>query len=202
MNLNILHPGKAVESAFEKPNILLALILVLLPPLASIAGKMVYGVDATGTAAYEIMTAYVTFFALLLVIYTLAMLFDAKKTKGKFTGAFSALALIQLTQLSIIIISLLAIPLIFQPETIAFAKQASQSASTEAALTQLAMHIEENPGAINTTNLAAFMLLAAGIATGGIILLYSCIKKLTEARTLPAVLLTIAAIIILGLLPI
>lgn len=202
MNINIFRPGKAVESAFENPNILLALALVLLPSLASIAGRMAYGIDATGNAIYEIALAYITFFVLLLVVFALGLILDAKKTKGKFVSVFSALSLIQVTQLLIIVVSFLVVPLVFSPETIAFAIQASQASDTGMATLQLTEYVSETPGAVNVPILGFVAIAGTAIALLGMYILYLCIKKLTETRTITAAMLTLVALVILGLLPI
>ena len=43
MNLNVLLPGKAVQSAFDEPNTLSGLILVLLSGAVSILFALVFG---------------------------------------------------------------------------------------------------------------------------------------------------------------
>ncbi|MFA4855470.1 MAG: YIP1 family protein [archaeon] len=195
MNLNILHPSKAVDSAFEKPSIPIALVLVLLPSLAFLCGLIVYGQDISSFAVYEIILAYVTFFVLVLIVFALGLLFDGKKAKGKFAGTICALSLLQIVSLAFSVLSLIAIPLVLSPEAIQFAGHASGT-------DQISEFLTLNPSAINFAALAVFLAISACLIVWGIYILYKGIRKLTETRAFTSLILAIITLIILGLLPI
>ena len=115
MNLNIFKPGQAVDSAFEKPNLTIAMILVLLPTLAFLGGLMLYGFDISGYAIFEIAIAYIIFFILGLVVYATGIIFNGEKAKKQFLEVLSATALLQIVSLIFIILSFLTINLVFSP---------------------------------------------------------------------------------------
>jgi len=202
MNLNILKPGQAVESAFKKPNIPLALLLVLLPSLAFIGGRMAYGVQVLDRALYEIVLGYVSFFVLVLVVLALGIIANRKKIAGKMPGLISALSLLQIIALATLILSFALLPLVASPATIEFAVQAGKSASTEMTVAQVEEFLLENPEAVNFTALAVFLAIGLALSVLGLYMLYLTAKKLTESRTLTALLITIVAIIVIGLLPV
>lgn len=194
MNINILHPSKAVDSAFEKPNIAIALVLVLLPSLAFLGGLAFYGEDVLSYAVYEVVLAYVTFFALALIVFALGLLFDGKRAKGKFAGTICALSLLQIIYLAFSLLSLIAMPLVLSPAAIEFAKHAGADQTGE--------FLTLNPGAANLAIFAFFLAIGACLIAWGIYILYRCIRKLAETRAFTALILAIITLIIIGLLPI
>lgn len=203
MNLNVLRPRQAVESAFEKPSLLLAFILVLLPALASIAGRMLYGVQVKpGNAIYGIVLSYVTFFALALVVFALAWLWKKQATKGKFVAFFCALSLVKVVSLAIVLLSFLTMPLYLSPGAMQAGLQAAGSANSEMATAQISDFIASNPAAVNLPVFYAFLLIAALLTVFGIYLIYLCVKRLGEGKRLASILITVIALIVLGLLPI
>jgi len=201
MNLNILKPGKAVDSAFEKPSFLLALALVLLPVLASVAGRVVYGVAVEANdVIYGIIMAYISFFIPVLVVFVLGMVVDRQKTKGKFIGLFSALSLARLVSLAIVVLSLVTLPLVLSPEAMSLGLQAGKSAGYAMMLSQISQFVESNPNAINWPVFNAFIAVGLILTLWGIYLIYKSVKKLTESKPIAAILITIVAFIIAGAL--
>ncbi len=203
MNLNILHPGKAVEAAFEKPSLFVALVLILLPSLASSAGRMLYAapVDLSG-ALYGIVLAYVSFFVLALVIFFLAWLVNRQATKGRFAAFFCALSLIKVASLVIVLISFLTMPLYLSEGAMEVALQAGKSSSPEMAAMQLSDFVAANPEAVNLAVLVVLLAITFIISLWAVYLIFKSIKTLAQTGRLAAIALTVIALIIVGLLPI
>ncbi len=195
MNINIFKPGKAVESAFEKPNLAIALVLVLLPSVAFLGGQMLYGIDISGYAIYQIVLAYVTFFILGLIVYALGIIFNGKKEKGQLLKVLSAVSLLQIVSLTIIILSLLTINLVFSPEAIEFAATAENA-------NQIGEFIAANPASVNLAFFAIALIIAIALTVLGIFILYKCIRKVTGTRAFTALVLAAVILLIFGILPI
>jgi hypothetical protein len=202
MNLNLLKPTKAVESAFEKPNIVIALALVLLPALGSIAGKMVFGLPAGNSAVYFIVTGYIRFFVFALVAFALSLILNSKAAKGKLLGLFSALSLTQAIALAIIILSVLTAPLWLSPEAMGAIANAAQSPDPHVQYQLISDFVEGNSNAVNVPVLSLFLLASLALLILAVYVTYLSIKKTAECRTLAAILLTLIAFTIVGLLPI
>ena len=195
MNLNILKPSQAIDAAFEKPNLAIALVLVLLPSLAYLAGQMLYGFDILGYTIYEIVLAYVTFFILALVIYAIGLVFNGEKAKGQFKQVLSAVSLLQLVSLAFIVLSFIAMRLVFSQKLIEFAAKATNP-------NQISGFIAASPGSVNYVFFAISTVIAIALTVLGICLLYKCIRKITETRAFTSIVLAIIILFILGILPI
>jgi len=61
--------------------------------------------------------------------------------------------------------------------------------------------LDTNPDAVNLPIFGLFMLIGIAITVWGIYLLFLCIKKLTEGKTLTALIVTIVTLIIMGVIP-
>lgn len=202
MQLNILKPKDAVASAFEKPNLLIALVLVLLPAIVSILGRIPFGatVDASGAAEGIILT-YVRFFELAIIIFVLAMIVNREKAKGMFLGTLAGLSLAQIVSLVVVILSFIALPIVFSQEAIDVGVQAGKSANMERTVYQIVEFLEENPDAVNLGALYAFMAITIALVLWGIYIQYHVVRKLTESRVLVVLLLLAITYILTGVLP-
>jgi len=194
MNLNIFKPEQAVESAFEKPNLAIALLLVLLPTLAFLGGLMLYGFDISEFAIYEIVLAYIIFFILGLIIYATGIIFNGEKAKNQLLEVLSATALLQLVSLIFIVLSFLTINLVFSPAAIEFAITAENT-------DQISNFITANPGAVNPIFFAIFTIIAIALVILGIYILYKTIRNITETRAFTSLVLTAVILFILGIIP-
>ncbi len=194
MNLNIFKPAQAVESAFEKPNLAIALLLVLLPTIAFLAGLMLYGFDVLGFVVYEIVVAYVIFFILGLIVYATGIIFNGEKAKTQLLEVLSATALLQIVSLIFVILSFLTINLVFSPEAIEFATTAEN-------LDQTGGFIAANPGSVNLIFFAISTIIAIALIALGIYILYKIIRKLTETRAFTSLILAAIILFILGIIP-
>jgi len=202
MNLNVLKPGKAVEQAFEKPNVPLALVLVLLPALASIAGSFAFGTAPKIEAmAYSVIMAFLTFFVLTVVVFLLGFLVNPKAAKGKGSGLLSALALAQILSLFVILVSFAAIPLVVAPQAMEMLAEAGSSPSPEIRAVQINSFLTQNPTAINLPALAVFLAVAFAAFILGLYIIYLAVKRFTESRKLVALALMLISMLILGFLP-
>jgi len=201
MDFNILKPKKAVEAAFEKPNIVFALVLVLLPPIASIAIASFSGILAgIERIAYSIVMAYVGFFLLAIIIFVIAWLLNSASVKGKAAGFLSALSLAQIISLAIIVLSFITFPIIVSPQASALMLGGGQLAPEAQAIEMKAI-IDQNPAAINYYALGAMLVVTAALMVWGIYIMYLAVKKLTGSKALVALVITLVALFILGSLP-
>ena len=195
MNLNIFKPGQAVDAAFEKPNLAIALVLVLLPSLAFLGGQMLYGFDVSGYAIFEIVLAYVMFFILGLVVYAVGIVFNGEKAKNQLLQVLSAVSLLQIVSLIFVVLSFLTMNLVFSPETIEFAVSAENP-------NQIGGFIAANPGSVNLVFFAIFTIIAIALIALGIYILYKCIRKITKTRAFTSLVLAAIILFILGIVPI
>jgi len=202
MNVNILKPGKAVESCFEKPNILLAVVLVLLPTIAYIVSGMLYGVQILDSGVMQLVLGFVKFFTLVLVVLAMGLLFDSKKARGKIAGLFSALALIQIIGLLAVLLSALLIPIVFSQDAIGFASKATMGADQARIQMQVQQFVESNPDAVNLPMFGVSLVIAIILLIWGFYLGYLAIKRFTETKPLTAIILALIAFTIMGALPI
>jgi len=203
MDLDILHPGKAVESAFEAPNLVLALVIVLLAPVASVGGRFLYSLPVTAEGAiYTVAFAYVSFFLLAIVAFVLAMLFNAKAAKGKFMGLFSALALTRIVALVVEIFSIATIPLYVSPKAMAVIVEVSSSPNLQLMVNKLNDLIASSPDAINVGVFSILLAIGFAIMLFGAYIAYLAVRKLASSSRWAAIGLTAIAFIIVGALPI
>jgi len=197
MNLNIFKPGQAVRDAIEHPNFVLALILVLLPSLAALIGKMNFEEQILMGAVYPIVLTFITFFLLSLVVFVLCKLVGGKSNKS-FVGLFSALSLIKIVSLVIVVLSLVAMPLILSPEASKFMQERAENRNSGAMVIQAGEFFEENPNAVNLPVLGAFLFITLLFVIFALDLVYTAVKEFTGAKWVTALVVTIVAFVIQG----
>ncbi len=202
MDFNILKPKKAVEAAFEKPNIGIALILVLLPALVAIAESFVrQGAFDLEGAVSGIVLAYLAFFLLAIIIFLLGFLVNPKAVKGKAAGLLTSLSLIQIISLFVIVLSIATMPLVISSQAMEMLSTASSAPSQEIRAVNIGNFLAQNPAAINIPVLGILLAITFAAFVLGIYLIYLSVRKLTGSRKLVALLFTLIAMLILGLLP-
>ena len=199
MDINILRPGHAVKDAIERPNLALALILVLIPVVVAFAARMDFSEKALVAAVYPIVASVVTFFLLTIVIFVLCRLVGSKEKKG-FAGLFSALSLVKIVSLIIVLLSLVAMPLVLSPKATAFLEEKAESRNSGLVAVQAEQFFEENPDSFNMPVFGAFLFVTLLLLIFALDLVYTAIKEFTGAKWLTALVLTIVAFIVQGTL--
>lgn len=201
MNLNIFQPRKAVESAFKKPNLALAMAIVLLPILASLASRAAFGVSlAVENAVIEIALAYFSFFLLALIVFGLALILKSRETKGKAAGFLSALSLMATAQLAIVLLSAVAILLCFSPAAMNAATAAGNVGDSQIAANLMQYFVEQNPTAVNVPLLMVFVAIAFAIFVLEVYLIYLAVKRLAGTGVLGGLALAFIGLLIWGIL--
>ncbi len=201
MNLNVLKPRQAVESAFEKPNPGLAIALVFISCLASLAMPIILGVqiDLVGFAVNTVVSSYLSFLALAVLIYIAAFVLRGKDSiTGQFSGIVSALGLLWIPILAGIIISLVLAPSILSPEVLTLAKEYQAGEIGAYAFASEVAFIAE--GILGTLYLFAAVFLVIGLVN--LYLLYRIVSKLFDFKILGNLVVMAAILFLLGFLPI
>jgi hypothetical protein len=199
MNLNIFRPEQAVMDAIERPNFVLALILVLLPSLAAIIGRMDFGEKFLVGSIYSIVLSFIAFFLLTLTVFVLCKLVGGKAGK-RFAGLFSALSLIKIVSLIVVVLSLIATPLILSPQAMEFLEERAEARNSGAMALQAGQFFEENPDAVNLPVFGAFAFITLLLLIFALYLVYTAIKVFTGTKWVTALVLTIVTFVIQGTL--
>ena len=199
MNLNIFSPGKAVAAAFEKPNVALALGLVLASAIIWLLQVFLITkqVDAV-LAAIAVARSFVSFIVFLPIIFALCFILNRKALKGKFSGLLSALALLQIIQIIVYIISIISFSLVI-PANVA-AEITSVKGDVFSAAAQITEILNENIGSINMPIYYAFEAITTLFELFGLYICCLSVKKAADSGTIAAILVSLAAFIIIAVL--
>lgn len=201
MNLNVLKPRQAVESAFEKPNPGLAIALVFISCLATLALPIFIGaqIDLAGFVINTVISSYLSFFVLAVLIYIAAFVLKGKDSvAGQFPGIVSALGLLWIPILAGIIISFVLVPTILSPEVLTLAKEYQAGEIGAYAFASEVAFITE--GVLGTLYLFVAVFLVIGLIN--LYLLYRVISKLFEFKILVNLAIMAVILLLLGFLPI
>ncbi len=205
MNLNVLKPGQAIASAFEKPNPGIAIALVFVASIIALVQGLVFGaqLDIGGFVMNVLLPSYIGFFVLAILIYIIAFILKGRAAvSGTFSGIISALGLLWIPIIVGLLISFVAIPAIFSPLALELAKDVGSGKSTTETLVIQIRYLVEND--VEVGNLAAayaFGAVFALIALFNLYLLYKIISRLFQYRILGNIIVMVVTLIILGLLP-
>jgi hypothetical protein len=158
MQLNILHPKKAVAGAFEKPNLVLGIILVLIAGSANVITSMALGLSLNNTAL-AINSEILAIIRLLFFVVVLAILSLIQRRQiGNIAALVSAISLTFLVNF-IATILFIVFQLVLFPrtilETIVTNLQSGKSA------VEIVQTIQTLPG---IEGIGIFILLVAALA--------------------------------------
>jgi len=199
MNLNIFSPGKAVAAAFEKPNVTLALGLVLAAAIAWLAQVfLILKQVSVELAVSGIASSFVSFIVFVLIIFALCFILNRKVLKGKFSGLLSALALLQIIWIAVYIISIISFFSVF-PANVA-AELGNVKGDVFAAAIQVDQILNANIDSINIPLFYAFEAITALIWLFGFYIACISVKKATDSGAIAAILVSLVAFIIIALL--
>ncbi len=197
MNLNILHPRQAVDAAFDKPSIGTALGLVLLAAIVWLAQRfIVAGAVDLQTAAFAVLSSYVRFFLLVVIVFILGLLLNRTAAKGKFAALFSALSLIQVLWIAGYVLSIIAFFLIAQPVAVGWEAGESSLIAGMKAYSAVEVSLQQ----INLGVFAAFLVIAGAIGLYGLYLVYLAVRRFASVGFWGGLLAAIVATAVSGIL--
>lgn len=199
MNLNVFRHGKAVASAFEKPNVLLALVLVGVA-IALAGVNLVLNASAPDWNVFlveSVLKEYARFIALGILIFIAGMVLNRQNMKGKFTGVFSALGLTYVITIIVSVLSLVIGRLVFKPEFLHALGQAKTF--EEMAMTAL-LWSSADPSAVNWTLLTVALVIGALLLVYQLFLVYKIISFVSKHRPWLNLIALIAILVVFGTL--
>ena len=193
-----LHPKKTVQAALDFPNIITAVILLVLPWIVGTIAVTVLNLqfDFKSNAA-RMALAVVIFFIQAGIIYALARNFG-NKGKNLFEGVVSALSL---TQIAAIILAIFAfVVLALNPQIISLANKwnAGELLSTDL--------VEQSFTALTANPISGIILLIAGLALVaylGLQVLYLnflAVHESTKTSAVGSIVLMVIVLVIAGIL--
>lgn len=180
MDLNLLHPKKAVERAFDKPNFFLAVAVVLLPVVISIFGTLLVGLQLNLLSivfwALESVIAWITFGILL---YVIAFVIEGKQVQGRIVGIFCSLSLLWIVFSIISVLGFLLVAAM-PPEVITSvsALQKGQAGANEA-YAQVASAINSAADSISPAYLLFFSIASIALMLFALYLVFLTVKDLS-----------------------
>ncbi|MDD5162752.1 MAG: hypothetical protein PHD95_00930 [Candidatus ainarchaeum sp.] len=177
MNLNIFKVSSSVDGNFEKPNIALALVIVIVPAIIAAIGYIADGlnIDWAEFAIQHIVMRYVLFFVLAAMIFAIGIAFHRKSREGLFAGVVSALGFFYVFAIILAVISQLAQRLVFSPAFLAKLQLLSAATTQEAAAT-VALLIATMPKEINFPLFFALIIIGLIIYVWQYFTLYKIIS--------------------------
>jgi hypothetical protein len=177
LNWNIFEVSRSVEANFEKPGILPALIVVLVPALIAAIGYIAGGwnIDWAGFAVQHIVKRFVLFFVLAAMIFAVGMIFNSKNSRGMFSGIVSALGLFYVFAIIIAVISQIAQRLIFTPALMARIQVLSTATVQEIAANTV-LFMANLPKEINFPLFFGFLIIGLIICVWQYFVLYKIIS--------------------------
>ena len=173
-----MNPFKSVvERAYKKPNLILAVIFALLPPLFSLLLFVIYNFPIDYVIqGYALLRAIVVLIASGAILYVLLYILKGKAVQGKFSGVLTALSFMYLIRVILLIVCV-AVVFVMAP---AFFPTLSEISRMELTAEQFLDYMESIPvqGGLIALAGTAFVIIAS---IGGILaiiyLLYQVIAR-------------------------
>jgi len=197
MDLNILSPGKAVRLAFEKPNVPMALGLVLAASIVWIGTSyLTSGGISVERAASAVILGFVQYFVIAIIVFAIGLILAGKAAGKKFAGTLSAMALLQIVWIATYVLSALFFFLLFpgglpvnptNPDNITLTAE------------QLTASLQGMAG-VNIALLYGILAVSFLLTLFGAFLVYLTMKRLTQTGRIGSLLATLAAFAIIGTL--
>tara|TARA_Y100000310_G_scaffold345478_1_gene465455 strand:+ start:8666 stop:9295 length:630 start_codon:yes stop_codon:yes gene_type:complete len=209
MNLNVLKPMQAIDSAFEKPNVALALILVLVAGIIAAVTPLTFGLQIDlAASALAIIGYYIGFILLAVLVYVAAFILKGKEAvSGKIPGIISGLGLMMIPVIVSLIVVIVVVQMILPPFAVSLAQDLQTGAVAVEDIPTWVNHLyDQNIDSINFTGFYALSGLLVLIGLFNVYLLYRIINKLIGYRLIPTLIIIFAIMVIVnvlqGLLPI
>ncbi|MBS3061658.1 MAG: hypothetical protein J4215_03680 [Candidatus Diapherotrites archaeon] len=196
MELNVLHPLKAVQSGLDKPDVGLGFFLVLLPTLIAFLVMLLLGFPINFLlVVVNLFKGVANWIVLGIVIYILAYLVRGKEVAGRFSGILSAASLIWVLALIVTLIGIVFVLSLGSQVLDAVKTMATGVVSAEEAGKQLAVALANSSfSPAWGLGLFAFGILLAGLAL--LILFFLVSDMLPKSRLLTKLVVWAAALLI------
>ncbi|MDO8537454.1 MAG: YIP1 family protein [archaeon] len=153
-----LSPRKEIAEAIDNPNMLMAIVLVLLPTLVGYMALVNYGFEQNQIIFVFSLLSEIAFWILTaLIIALIVFLFKRESLKQKFAGILAALSLLKVVGLLLTLL-IVSMPLALPPNlTNSFIQLEKGNLSPNEFVAQFNNVLASNPETINET--ALFVLL-------------------------------------------
>ena len=201
MNLNILKPGQAVEDAFEKPNLGLAIGLVFAAFVVWLAHAFVIsGMPNMQTVLFGLVGTFFRFFVLVVIVFILGIILNKQASKDHFYGVISAISLLQILFIAVYVLSLGLFFMSPAPLTELMMSGSAQFDSAYTAGAEAYKTVFENMGAIDFTVFSAFLAAGFALMLFGLYIVYKTFKRLAGTGFFGSLLAALVALIAAGLI--
>ena len=201
MNLNIFKPSDAIEDNIARPNIGMALFLVLIPSLMWILFNFYYGFMIDFLAlGYSVLKSYVFLIITTLLFYLTGYLFRGRELKGKLGGVMVAVSVLWVFLALLSILGFAMISLV-PAETVTSLQVLNQyGASYEQVMGSNALANLEITDSMITGFIMIF-LIGFAVILWYFYYAYKLIKVLTKKPILISFLITLLLLFLVGLVP-
>ena len=201
MNLNIFKPSDAIEDNIARPNMGLALFLVLIPSLMWILFNFYYGFMIDFLAlGYAVLKSYVLLVITTLLFYFAGYIFRGRELKGKLGGVMTAVSVLWIF-LALLSILWFAVLMLIPADTITSLQELSQyGASYEQVIQSSTLENLEMTDSL-ITGLIIFLFLGFAVILWYFYYAYKLIKVLTKKPILISFLITLFLLFLVGLVP-
>ena len=201
MNLNIFKPSDVIQDNIDRPNMGMALFLVLIPSLMWILFNFYYGFMIDFLAlGYAVLKGYVLLFVMTLLFYFTGYIFRGRELKGKLGGVMVAVSVLWVF-LALLSILGFAMIMLVPADTITNLQVLNQyGASYEQVIESNALANLE----ITDSMITGFIMI---FIVGFAVLLwyfyyaYKLIKVLTKKPILVSFVMTLILLFLVGLVP-
>ncbi len=182
MNLNILSAQKCVQSAIDRPDARLALLLVILPVIVNLVGYALVGFSFN---AFNTVLAFGRAILIWLLVslagYIILYLAKGDYIRGKFFSIASAFSLVWIVILIMTLVSVIATPLIFSREIIEEARLLQVGGQSQSEFGERALSlIEQNPDSVDENLALALVALTLILLLWGFYLVYLTVSDLAS----------------------
>lgn len=201
MNLNIFKPGDAIEDNIERPNMGMALFLVLVPSLMWILFNFYYGFIIDFLAlGYAVLKSYIILIVMTLLFYFTGYIFRGRELKGHLGGVMSAVSVLWIFMAFLSILGFAMISLV-PAETITGLKVMGQyGASYEQIIGSNALENLEITELMITGFIMIF-LIGFAVLLWYFYYAYKLVKILTKQPILISFVITLFLLFLVGLVP-
>src|SRR3989344_1049612 len=191
-----LAPRKTIAEAIENPNMVMAFILVLLPPLIGFAALVNYGFSPDQSFFVLSMLSEIAFWILsALVISIIIFLVKRESLKQKFSGILASLSLLKVVGLLMTFL-IVSMPLVLPPTlTRSFVQLMKGNLSSEEFVSEFNEVLASNPASINETSLYVMIGFILILFFYGLWLYYEIIVQLLKGSKLKNFLVWLAIVL-------
>ena len=201
MNLNIFKPSHAIEDNIKRPNMGMALFLVLVPSLMWILFNFYYGFMIDFLAlGYAVLKNYIILVIMTLLFYLTGYAFRGRELKGRLGGIMSAVSVLWIFVALLSILGFAIISLI-PAETVTSLQVMNQyGASYEQVIGSSALENLEITDSMITGFIIIF-LVGFAVILWYFYYAYKLIKILTKKPILISFVITLILLFLVGLVP-